>query len=328
MCDTDSFFVLAGENQVAGYIIKRVVVAFLTILLIMTITFLLMNAVPGSPFMTEKSTPEMIARANAKYGLDKPLIVQLWNYIKSYLQGDLGTSLKMQEGTAVRKIIFEEGKFALSFKLGVWAVVTAVIIGVPLGCLAAYNRGKALDSVLRVITTLGVAVPSFVLCSILLIYLSVKLQWLPVISGSLDTWKSYVAPVIGLSFYPMCYVAKLTRTSMLDAINQDYIRTARAKGLKTGVIIFKHALRNSMIPVITYLGPMTAGIVTGGFVVEQTFQIPGLGKYFISSILNRDYPIIMATTVVLATLVIIMNLVVDIAYKLVDPRISLTKGEG
>ena len=197
MCDTDSFFVLAGENQVAGYIIKRVVVAFLTILLIMTITFLLMNAVPGSPFMTEKSTPEMIARANAKYGLDKPLIVQLWNYIKSYLQGDLGTSLKMQEGTAVRKIIFEEGKFALSFKLGVCAVVTAVIIGVPLGCLAAYNRGKALDSVLRVITTLGVAVPSFVLCSILLIYLSVKLQWLPVISGSLDTWKSYVAPVIG-----------------------------------------------------------------------------------------------------------------------------------
>ena len=317
MCDTDSFFVLAGENQVAGYIIKRVVVAFLTILLIMTITFLLMNAVPGSPFMTEKSTPEMIARANAKYGLDKPLIVQLWNYIKSYLQGDLGTSLKMQEGTAVRKIIFDEGKFALSFKLGVRAVVVAVIIGVPLGC-----------SVLRVITTLGVAVPSFVLCSILLIYLSVKLQWLPVISGSLDTWKSYVAPVIGLSFYPMCYVAKLTRTSMLDAINQDYIRTARAKGLKTGVIIFKHALRNSMIPVITYLGPMTAGIVTGGFVVEQTFQIPGLGKYFISSILNRDYPIIMATTVVLATLVIIMNLVVDIAYKLVDPRISLTKGEG
>jgi len=312
----------------AGYIVKRIIVAFLTILLIMTITFLLMNAVPGSPFMTEKSTPEMIARANAKYGLDKPLIVQLWNYIKSYIQGDLGTSLKMQEGTAVTKIIFEEGKFALSFKLGIRAVIAAVLVGVPLGCLAAYNRGKWLDSVLRVITTLGVAVPSFVLCALLLITLSVKLKWVPVISGSLDNWKSYIAPVIGLSFYPMCYVAKLTRTSMLDAINQDYIRTARAKGLKTKIIIFKHALRNSMIPVITYLGPMTAGIVTGGFVVEQTFQIPGLGKYFISSILNRDYPIIMATTVVLAALVIFMNLVVDIAYKLVDPRISLTKGEG
>lgn len=311
----------------AGYIVKRIVVAVLTLLLIMCITFLLMNAVPGSPFLTEKSTPEMIARANAKYGLDKPLYVQLFNYIRNYLRGDLGTSLKMQEGTSVTKIIFEQGKFALSFKLGVRAVITAVIIGIPLGCIAAYNRGGWLDSVLRVITTLGVAVPSFVLCAALLIFLSVKLQWVPVISGSLETWKAYIAPVIGLSFYPMCYVAKLTRTSMLDAINQDYIRTARAKGLKTKIILFKHALRNSMIPVITYLGPMTAGIVTGGFVVEQTFQIPGLGKYFISSILNRDYPIIMATTVVLATLVIIMNLVVDIAYKFVDPRISLTKGE-
>ena len=312
----------------AGYIIKRIIVAILTLLLIMSITFLLMNAVPGSPFLTEKSTPEMIARANAKYGLDKPLYVQLFNYIRNYLSGDMGTSLKMQEGTPVRKIIFEEGKFALSFKLGVRAVIAAVLIGVPLGCLAAYNRGRWVDSVLRVVTTLGVAVPSFVLCAVLLIFLGVKLKWVPVISGSLEGWKSYIAPVIGLSFYPMCYVAKLTRTSMLDAINQDYIRTARAKGLKTGRIIFKHALRNSLIPVITYLGPLTAGIVTGGFVVEQTFQIPGLGKYFISSILNRDYPIIMATTVVLATLVIGMNLVVDIAYKLVDPRISLTKGEG
>lgn len=312
-----------------GYIAKRIVVAFLTILLIMVITFLLMNAIPGSPFLTEKSTPEMIARANAKYGLDKPLIVQLWNYVVNYLKGDLGTSLKMQEGTAVTKIIFQEGKFALSFRLGVCAVIVAVIIGIPLGCLAAYNRGRWVDSLLRVITTLGVAVPSFVLCALLLIFLGVRLNWVPVISGSLENARSYIAPVLGLSFYPMCYIAKLTRTSMLDAINQDYIRTASAKGLKTRVIIFKHALRNSMIPVITYLGPMTAGIVTGGFVVEQTFQIPGLGKYFISSILNRDYPIIMATTVVLATLVILMNLVVDIAYKLVDPRITLTrKGDG
>lgn len=310
-----------------GYIVKRVLVAVLTLLLIISITFLLMNAVPGSPFMTEKSTPEMIARAEAKYGLDKPLYVQLWNYITSYLHGDMGVSLKMQEGTDVTKIIFGEGKFVLSFRLGIWAVVVAVLIGVPLGCLAAYNRGNWLDSILRVVTTVGVAIPSFVLCAVLLIYLSVKLQWLPVISGSLESWKSYVAPVIGLSFYPMCYVAKLTRTSMLDAINQDYIRTARAKGLKTQVIIFKHALRNSLIPVITYLGPMTAGIVTGGFVVEQTFQIPGLGKYFISSILNRDYPIIMGTTIVLAALVIAMNLLVDITYKLVDPRITLAKGE-
>lgn len=309
------------------YILKRIGVAILTLLLIMTITFLLMNAVPGSPFLTEKSTAEMIAKANEKYGLDKPMYIQLLNYIKGYLVGDMGVSLKMQEGTAVTKIIFQEGKFGLSIRLGLFAALIAVLLGIPLGVLAASNRGNWVDSVLRVITTVGVAVPSFVLCSSLLIFLGVKLQLLPVISGSLENWKAYICPVIALSFYPMCYIAKLTRTSMLDAINQDYIRTARAKGVKSKVILFKHALRNSLIPVITYLGPMLAGIVTGGFVTEQTFQIPGLGKYFISSILNRDYPIIMGTTIVLSALVVILNLVVDIAYKLVDPRISLTKGD-
>lgn len=310
-----------------GYIVKRIVVAFLTLLLIMCITFLLMNAVPGNPFLTEKSTPEMIARANAKYGLDKPLYVQLFNYIKSYLQGDLGTSLKMQEGTSVSRIIFHQGKFTLSLKLGVYALVLAVIIGIPLGCIAAYNRGKWIDGFLRVMTTVGVAVPTFVLATLLLVTFAVKLQWLPTLSGSLPDAKSYVMPVISLSFYYTCYVAKLTRTSMLDAINQDYIRTARAKGVKTRALILKHALRNSLIPVITYLGPVMAGIITGSFVVESTFSIPGLGKYYVQSVLNRDYPVIMATTVVLSALVILMNLVVDIAYKIVDPRITLTEKE-
>ena len=310
-----------------GYIVKRIVVAFLTLLLIMCITFLLMNAVPGSPFLTEKSTPEMIARANAKYGLDKPLYVQLFNYIKSYLQGDLGTSLKMQEGTSVSRIIFHQGKFTLSLKLGVYALVLAVIIGIPLGCIAAYNRGKWIDGFLRVMTTVGVAVPTFVLATLLLVTFAVKLQWLPTLSGSLPDAKSYVMPVISLSFYYTCYVAKLTRTSMLDAINQDYIRTARAKGVKTRALILKHALRNSLIPVITYLGPVMAGIITGSFVVESTFSIPGLCKYYVQSVLNRDYPVIMATTVVLSALVILMNLVVDIAYKIVDPRITLTEKE-
>ena len=311
----------------AGYIVKRIVVAFLTLLLIMCITFLLMNAVPGSPFLTEKSTPEMIARANAKYGLDKPLYVQLFNYIKSYLKGDLGTSLKMQEGTSVSKIIFHQGKFELSLKLGVYALLLAVIIGIPLGCIAAYNRGKWIDGFLRVLTTVGVAVPTFVLATLLLVTFAVKLHWLPTLSGSLTDAKSYVMPVISLSFYYTCYVAKLTRTSMLDAINQDYIRTARAKGVKTRALILKHALRNSLIPVITYLGPVMAGIITGSFVVESTFSVPGLGKYYVQSVLNRDYPVIMATTVVLSALVILMNLVVDIAYKIVDPRITLTEKE-
>lgn len=311
----------------AAYIIKRVAVAILTLLLIMCITFLLMNAIPGSPFLTEKSTPEMIAKANAKYGLDKPLYVQLFNYIKSYLHGDLGTSLKMQEGTSVSKIIFHQGKFTLSIKLGLYALLLAVLFGIPLGCVAAYYRGKWIDGFLRVLTTVGVAVPTFVLATLLLVTFAVKFQWLPTLSGSLPDAKSYVMPVISLSFYYTCYVAKLTRTSMLDAINQDYIRTARAKGVKTHSLILKHALRNSLIPVITYLGPVMAGIITGSFVVESTFSIPGLGKYFVQSVLNRDYPVIMATTVVLSALVIFMNLVVDIAYKIVDPRIVLTSKE-
>ena len=318
---------MTGGYGMTGYILKRFVVAILTLLLIMCVTFLLMNAVPGSPFLTEKSTPEMIARANAKYGLDKPLYVQLFNYVKNYLRGDLGTSLKMQEGTSVSKIIFHQGKFGLSLKLGVYALALAVIIGIPLGCLAAYNRGTWVDGFLRVLTTVGVAIPTFVLASLLLVTFAVKLQWLPTLSSSLPDAKSYVMPVISLSFYYTCYVAKLTRTSMLDAINQDYIRTARAKGVKTRSLILKHALRNSLIPVITYLGPVMAGIITGSFVVESTFSIPGLGKYFVQSILNRDYPVIMATTVVLSALVIFMNLVVDIAYKIVDPRITLSAKE-
>ena len=310
----------------ARYVLKRIVVAVLTLLLIMCVTFLLMNAIPGSPFLTEKSTPDMIAKANAKYGLDKPLYVQLFNYVKNYLHGDLGTSLKMQEGTAVTKILFGQGKFELSIKLGVIALLVAVVLGIPLGCIAAYNRGKWVDGLLRVFTTVGVAIPTFVLAALLLVFIAGPFK-LPTKSNSLPDFKSYVMPIISLSAYYMCYVAKLTRTSMLDAINQDYIRTARAKGVKTRALVLKHALRNSLIPVITYLGPVMAGIITGSFVVESTFSIPGLGRYYVQSVLNRDYPIIMATTVVLSALVIIMNLVVDIAYKIVDPRITLSAKE-
>ena len=311
-----------------AYILKRIVGSILILLLIMVVTFLLMNAIPGSPFLTEKSTPEQIAMAEAKYGLDKPLHIQLWNYIKNYLKGDLGTSLKMQEGTPVGTIIFHQGKFALSIKLGLVALLVAVCLGIPLGCLAAFYRGSWLDGCLRVVTTIGVAIPTFVLSALLLVAFSVKLKWFPTLSGSLTDAKSYILPIISLSSYYTCYIAKLMRTSMLDAINQDYIRTARAKGVKTRALILKHALRNSLIPVITYLGPVMAGIITGSFVVESTFSVPGLGKYFVQCVMSRDYPIIMATTVVLSALVIFAMLVVDIAYKIVDPRITLTnKGE-
>ncbi|MBP1587070.1 MAG: ABC transporter permease [Clostridia bacterium] len=309
------------------YILKRIGAAILTLLLIMTITFFLMNSIPGSPFLTEKSTPKQIELANKKYGLDKPLPVQLFNYVVNYLKGDLGVSLKMQEGTQITDIIFKQGKFGLSIRLGVVALILAIAIGIPLGSIAAYKRGKFLDGFLRVFTTIGVAIPTFVLATLLLYFFAVKLKWLPTKSESLDSVKQYILPVISLSSYYTCYIAKLTRTSMLDAINQDYIRTARAKGVKTQSIILKHALRNSLIPVVTYIGPVFAGIITGSFVVESTFSVPGLGKYFVQCVLNRDYTVIMATTVVLSALVIVMNLVVDIVYKLIDPRINITSKE-
>ncbi|MBR3106635.1 MAG: ABC transporter permease [Clostridia bacterium] len=309
------------------YIIKRVLGAIVTLFIIMVITFVLMKAIPGSPFQTEKNTETVIEQNNKKYGLDKPPLEQFITYIRNYLHGDLGVSLKMQQDTRVSAIIFEQGKFELSIKLGISSLLLSIIVGIPLGCIAAYRRGTWLDGFLRVMTTVGVAIPAFVLATLLLLLFAVQLGWLDVNSGSLKDAKSYIMPILSMSSYYTCYIAKLTRTSMLDAINQDYIRTARAKGVKTGKLVLKHALRNSLIPVVTYLGPVAAGIITGSFVVESTFQIPGLGKYFLECVRSRDYNLIMATTTILSALVIAMNLVVDLVYRLIDPRITLTAQE-
>ena len=307
----------------AGYLIKRVLMALLALLIITCVTFVVMNLVPGGPFLSEKApSPEVLAALEAKYGLDKPLGEQLVNYLKDLLHGDLGVSFRMQKNRPVTTIIGE--MFPISAKVGVFAVLNAVILGIPLGCLAAYNRGKPIDSILRVIMTLGISIPSFVVATLLLVLFSVNLKILP--GTGLASWKNYLMPCFALSFYPMCYIGRMTRSSMLDAINADYIRTARAKGLPSRRIIFKHALRNSLIPVVTYIGPMTAYILSGGFVVETVFSIPGLGRNFIQSILNRDYPIIMGTTIFLAAFVIIMNLLVDVLYKVIDPRITLGSG--
>lgn len=307
----------------AKYILKRVLQAALVLFIVICITYALMHSIPGSPFLNEKApSPEAIAALNAKYGLDKPLWVQIKMYIQNMFKGDFGVSLKMQKNRPVIEIIKE--MFPTSARIGLLALLCAVLFGVPIGCIAAYNRGKATDSVLRILTTLGISVPSFVVATLLLLLLGVKFKLLPTMG--LQGVKGYIMPVLALSFYPACYIGRLSRSSMLDAINQDYMRTAKAKGVKSSKRIFKHALRNAFIPVLTYLGPLTAGILSGSFVVESVFSIPGLGRYFIQSILNRDYPIIMATTIFFASLVIIMNLIVDILYKFVDPRIDVTKG--
>lgn len=301
------------------YIVKRVLLAFVTIFTVATITFFLMNLVPGGPFLSEKAlSPQAQAALEAKYGTDKPLVEQYFTYMKGALHGDFGESLK-QRGRTVSGII--STKFPVSAKIGGLSVLVALCIGIPLGCLAALHRGKFLDSMISVIATCGIAVPSFVICTLLLYFFSVKLRLLP--SHGLTTWKHYIMPVIALSFYPTAYIMRLMRSSMLDVLGQDYMRTARAKGLSQSKRLFKHALRNAVLPVITYVGPMLAYTLTGSFVVEKIFTIPGLGSEFIGSITSRDYTVIMGTTIFLATLLIIMNVIVDIVYKCVDPRIKL-----
>ncbi len=303
-----------------AYVTKRVLSALLTIFIVATLTFFIMNMVPGNPFLSEKAVSEETKKAlYEKYGLDKPLVIQYKNYMLNILKGDFGVSFKLQKNVPVVDII-KKG-FPVSAKLGLIAVAFAITFGIPLGCIGALKRGKWQDNVIRVISTLGIAVPGFVVATSTMIIFCVNLKWLN--SFGLSSPADYILPVFTLGFYPMCYIARLMRSSMLESISQDYIRTARAKGMSVFVTTYKHALRNSLIPVITYLGPLIAYIFSGGFIVEKVFNIPGLGRYFVNSIGARDYTVIMGTTIFLATFIIIMNLVCDLLYKVVDPRINL-----
>ena len=306
------------------YLLKRIGTAVLTVFVVAVLTFFLMRAVPGNPFLSEKNPPQSVLDAlNEKYGLDQPLSVQFVKYMGNLLRGDLGVSVKMQKDYPVTRIIAD--MFPVSATIGFFALLWAVLLGVPLGCLAAYWRGRGPDSALRVVCTIGVSLPSFVVASLLLFAFCGGIPgWklFPTLFRAGD-WRSYVLPCLSLGFYPMCYIARQSRASMLDALGQQYIKTARAKGLSTWKIVFKHALRNALLPVLTYLGPQVAFTLCGGFVVETVFTIPGLGRYFVQSISNRDYPVIMGTTLFLASFLVGMNLLVDLLYKAVDPRIHL-----
>lgn len=301
------------------YVVKRIGLAIITIWAVATITFFLMNMVPGGPFLSEKAiSPQATAALEAKYGLDKPLFQRYLTYIGDALHGDFGDSLK-QRGRTVMSIILN--RFPVSARVGGLSVIVSLLVGIPLGCVAALKRGKFLDSLISVVATCGIAVPNFVICNLLLYFLGVHLKILPTVG--ITSWKHYIMPVLALSFYPTAYIMRLMRSSMLDVLGQDYMRTAKAKGVSGIATLFKHALRNAILPVITYVGPMLAYTVTGSFVVEKIFTIPGLGGEFITAINGRDYTLIMGTTIFLATLIVIMNVVVDIVYKLVDPRIKL-----
>ena len=301
------------------YILKRAIMSLITAFLVATLTFFVMNMVPGGPFLSEKAvTPQAQAAMEAKYGLDKPLFQQYTTYMTGILKGDFGLSIK-KRGRTVSQIIGT--KFPVSAKVGGLALILAVCTGIPLGAVAAFNRGKFIDNLLVVLSTAGIAIPSFLSSTILIFIFTTKLKWLP--SLGLKDAQSYIMPVVALALYPTFYMARLMRSSMLDVMGQDYMRTAKAKGVTTFKAIFKHALRNAILPVITYLGPLLAALMTGSFIIEKIFNIPGLGSEFVSSITSRDYPMIMGTTIFLAVFIIIMNLFLDIAYAIVDPRIKL-----
>ncbi len=301
------------------YIVKRVLSGILSIFVVASLTFFLMNLVPGGPFVAEKNiSAASQAALEAKYGLDKPLLERYTTYMTDLLKGDMGISLK-QRGRDISDIIFS--KLPVSAGLAGIAVLVALCVGIPLGCISAYNRGKFVDNFIIVLATCGIAIPSFITSVLLLYTFGSKLGILPTVG--LNTMSSYIMPVTALAIYPSAYITRLMRSSLLDVMGQDYIRTAKAKGLSNFKILFKHALRNAILPVITYVGPLLASLMTGSFIVEKIFTIPGLGRDFVSAINQRDYTLIMGTTIVLATLIIVANVVVDILYKLVDPRINL-----
>ena len=306
------------DSKTLSYILKRIVMAVFTLWAVITITFFVMHAVPGGPFTREKAiSAEAQAALNAKYGLDKPLFEQYTTYLADAVHGNFGPSIK-QRGRMVTDIIIDGMK--TSAKIGIIALIIATFFGIVFGAVAALKRNTIFDRIIMVMTTAFVSMPSFIMGSLLLILFCTTLGWLPANGASKN---GLILPIVTLALYPMSYITRLTRSSMLDVLGQDYIRTARAKGVSERNVVLHHALKNSLIPVITYFGPELAYIVTGSLVVEQIFAVPGIGRYFVNSITGRDYTLIMGTTIVLATLIVVMNLVSDILYKVVDPRITL-----
>ena len=301
------------------YALRRMVTSIVTLILVVLLTFFLMQMVPGGPFLGENVNPEVTQKLMEKYGYDQPVMTPFINYMKGLMKGDMGVSMVTKMGEPVTGVI--GAYFPISAKLGLIALALAVFIGIPMGVLAAVKHDSAFDRAYIFVASLFVSVPSFIMTSVLMLVFGVWLSWLPV--AYLTDWKSYIMPVFGMAIYPMCNLGRLTRTTMLDVIGQDYIKTARAKGLSNAKIYFKHALRNAVIPVVTSLGPLIAGILTGSFVVEKVFAISGIGKYYISSIGSRDYTLIMGLTIFFGVILVACNYIVDLLYGVIDPRIKM-----
>jgi oligopeptide transport system permease protein len=308
---------------VGGYVLRRAISVILVVFVVATGTFILMHAIPGGPFKKEKALPPAVQRnIEERYKLNDPLWKQYTDYLKNLVRGDLGPSFKYL-GRSVNDII-RDG-FPVSATLGAWAILFALVVGVPAGIISALNQNRWQDNVVMAIAIIGVSVPNFVIATLLMYVFAVKLRWLPV--AMWGTPRHVILPMIALAGFPAAFFARLMRSSTLDVLSQDYIRTARAKGLSWYAVVVKHVVKNAILPVVTYLGPLIAGILTGSFVVENIFAIPGLGRYYVTSIYNRDYTTIMGVTIFYSAFLVLLNFLVDIAYGWIDPRIKLVKAK-
>ncbi|QUI24299.1 ABC transporter permease [Vallitalea pronyensis] len=304
-----------------GYFIKRIFSALITLILISTLTFVMMRSIPGGPFTSEKKVPDEILKAlNKKYNLDAPLHEQYLDYMKGLVTFDLGPSFQ-KKGISVNELL--ASGFPATAKIGLIATILIIGLGLPLGIISALKQNKPVDYLVMFMATIGVTVPNFVMATLLIYFFAGQLGWLP--TFGIESSLGYIGPSLALAGYSLSFVSRLTRSSMLEVMRQDYIRTARANGISEYKVIAKHAVKNALIPVVTYVGPMVAAILTGSFVIERIFAIPGMGRYFVESVGNRDYTTIMGMTIFYAAFYIVMVLIVDIVYGLIDPRIKLGK---
>jgi oligopeptide transport system permease protein len=302
-----------------NYYVRRTLSMFVTLFLIVTITFFLMRAIPGGPFTREKPLPaEIVERLEAKYNLDAPLMEQYFDYLKGLITFDLGPSYRIL-GMSVNEMI--ANGFPVSAKIGGIAAILIISVGIPIGIISALKANSMIDYSVMLLATLGVTLPSFVLATGFIYIFAIQLDWVD--ATGLTSLSSYIGPVIALSGYSISFVARLSRSSQLEVLQQDYIRTARANGISEFKVIMKHGFKNSLIPVVTYVGPMVASILVGSFVVETMFNLPGIGRYFVAAVQNRDYTVIIGMTVFYALFYVVSVFLVDIAYSFIDPRIKL-----
>ena len=304
-----------------AYAIRRLASAIPTLFIIITIAFFMMRLAPGGPFDREKQLPpEIEANILRAYNLDKPVYEQYIIYVKNILKGDFGPSYKYLDFTVTDLIV---AGFPVSLRLGLAAIILAIAIGVSAGTIAALNQNSRFDYIVMGVAMTGIAIPNFVMAPLLALVFGVYLSMLPVAGWGGGALKYQVLPVITLALPQIAYIARLTRGSMVETMNSNFIRTARAKGLAEKIVVVRHALKGGLLPVVSYLGPATAAVITGSVVIESIFDVPGIGRYFVNGALNRDYPVVMGVVIFYAVLIIVLNLLVDLIYGFLDPRVKV-----